>query len=62
MNRVAELETEYAEKPIPRPSHWSGFRVDPDRVEFWYGREFRLHERICYTAGERQWSRELLYP
>ncbi|MCA1778046.1 MAG: pyridoxamine 5'-phosphate oxidase [Xanthomonadaceae bacterium] len=62
LNRVAEFETKYTDKPIPRPSHWSGFRVDPDRVEFWYGREFRLHERICYTAGDLQWTRELLYP
>ncbi|MDT8449668.1 MAG: pyridoxamine 5'-phosphate oxidase [Wenzhouxiangellaceae bacterium] len=62
IDRVAELEREYAGCDIPRPPHWSGFRVEPRRVEFWYGREFRLHERIEYTAGDAGWTRRLLYP
>lgn len=62
VDRVAELEREYAGRDIPRPPHWSGFRVEPRRVEFWYGREYRLHERIEYTAGETGWARRLLYP
>lgn len=62
LDRVAELEDEYRGRDIPRPPHWSGFRVDPDRIEFWYGREFRLHERILFEADERGWTRRLLYP
>lgn len=62
VDRVAELEAQYEGRKIPRPPHWSGYRVDPDRVEFWYGREFRLHERILFTAGDRDWGRKLLYP
>lgn len=62
LEQVAEVEREYADKAIPRPPHWSGFRVDPQRVEFWYGREFRLHDRICYTAGGSGWDKRRLYP
>ncbi|MBS3745813.1 MAG: pyridoxamine 5'-phosphate oxidase [Wenzhouxiangellaceae bacterium] len=62
LDRVAELEDEYRGRDIPRPPHWSGFRVDPDRIEFWYGREFRLHERILFEADRDGWTRRLLYP
>jgi len=62
LDRVAELEQQYRDRDIPRPPHWSGYRVDPDRVEFWYGREFRLHERVLFEAGEGGWTRKLLYP
>ena len=62
VDRVAELEAQYQGCEIPRPPHWSGYRVDPDWVEFWYGREFRLHERILFTAGDGGWERRLLYP
>lgn len=62
LDRVAALEAEYEGREIPRPTHWSGFRVDPDRVEFWYGREYRLHERICFSAVDGEWQESLLYP
>lgn len=62
LDRVAALEAEYEGREIPRPPHWSGFRVDPGRVEFWYGREFRLHERVCFTAVGGEWRECLLYP
>lgn len=62
LDRVAALETEYEGREIPRPPHWSGFRVDPRRVEFWYGREYRLHERVCYTVVDSAWRESLLFP
>jgi len=61
--RVAEAEARFAGGPVPRPQGWSGLRVVPDRIEFWYGAQFRLHERWCYEAGtDGQWSKRLLYP
>lgn len=62
IDRVAELEKQYQDQPVPRPPHWSGFVVEPDRVEFWYGREYRLHERICFEADDSGWNKRLLYP
>jgi len=47
---------------VPRPPHWSGYRVDPDRVEFWYGVPFRLHQRDLYEARDGAWVRSLLNP
>jgi pyridoxamine 5'-phosphate oxidase len=43
------LDREYATREIPRPDHWGGFRVAPERVEFWQGRTNRLHDRLVYT-------------
>jgi pyridoxamine 5'-phosphate oxidase len=60
--RVAQFEAQYAGQDIPRPAHWSGFCVDPDRIEFWYGQEFRLHDRFCYEIRDGQWRRSRLYP
>ena len=47
---------------IPRPPHWSGFRVVPDRVEFWQDMPFRLHDRRVYTRAGEGWTAEALYP
>jgi pyridoxamine 5'-phosphate oxidase len=46
----------------PRPSHWGGYRLVPDRWEFWQGRRSRLHDRLCYRLEEGQWRRERLAP
>ena len=61
--RVAELEQEFDGRDVPRPPRWSGLRVRPRMIEFWYGAQFRLHERWLYEsdlAGE--WSKRMLYP
>lgn len=62
VERIEEIEARYRDQPVPRPDHWSGFRVRPRRVEFWYGREYRLHERVCFEIEEDQWTERLLYP
>ncbi|MFD1952501.1 pyridoxamine 5'-phosphate oxidase [Sphingomonas arantia] len=49
--------------PVPRPAHWSGFRVTPDRIELWQDRAHRLHERRLFTPdGQGGWTEGLLYP
>lgn len=60
--RVAELEREYEGRDIPRPAYWGGYRVVPSRIEFWYGRESRLHDRFVYLRDETFWSVVRLSP
>jgi pyridoxamine 5'-phosphate oxidase len=60
--RCAEVEARYAGQPVPRPPHWSGYRLTPVHVEFWYGVPFRLHERHVYDWVDGGWRRGLLYP
>lgn len=60
--RVAEFEKKYEGGEVPRPPHWSGFRVEPWVLEFWKGRESRLHERHRYTRAGSEWRVEILNP
>lgn len=62
VERIRHFEAEFEARDVPRPAHWSGFRVEPERIEFWYGREFRWHERVVYTATGDHWAQSLLYP
>jgi pyridoxamine 5'-phosphate oxidase len=59
---AAELDARYAGRPVPRPPYWGGYRLEPDRFEFWTGREFRLHERVLYLSTEDGWTRSLIGP
>ena len=60
--RVARYEKEFEGKAVPRPEYWSGFRVWPERIEFWKGKPNRLHERHLYTRDGEGWLIETLYP
>jgi pyridoxamine 5'-phosphate oxidase len=60
--RIKEAESRFAGQPVRRPPFWGGFRLKPERVEFWYGRQDRLHERVLYTRDGDRWKVERLYP
>lgn len=60
--RYAQFERQFEGAAVPRPPHWGGYRLAPDRVEFWYGARFRLHERVVHALRDGRWERGLLYP
>lgn len=60
--RLAEFEARYAGVAVPRPPHWSGFRLAPERIEFWRNRPSRLHERELFVREGESWRVERLYP
>ena len=59
--RVEALREQYGED-VPRPPHWTGFRLAPERIEFWISRTHRLHERRLFVRKSEGWSGTLLYP
>ncbi len=59
---VAEFTLRYAVGEIPRPEHWSGFRILPSSIEFWHDRPFRLHDRVVFSKTEKGWGKTRLYP
>lgn len=63
LQRFEEFEQKFAgmENP-PRPEHWHGFRIVPNRIEFWKDGEFRLHDRLVYIRNGSEWETSLLYP
>jgi pyridoxamine 5'-phosphate oxidase len=60
--RVEQCEREFADREIPRPPHWGGYRVIPDMVEFWYAHVHRLNERERWELIDGAWRKRLLYP
>lgn len=60
--RVAQYAAKFGLGKVPRPPHWSGYRIRAERIEFWRERPFRLHERLVYSRGEDGWRCERLYP
>lgn len=60
--RMDELVGEYEDRQVPLPQYWGGYRVAPSVIEFWQSRPSRLHDRLRYTRGEREWVIERLAP
>jgi pyridoxamine 5'-phosphate oxidase len=61
--RVGRFEVEFEGRPVPRPPRWTGFRVVPRSMEFWYGAQYRLHERQLHERdADGHWARRMLYP
>jgi pyridoxamine 5'-phosphate oxidase len=60
-NALDEKRAKHGERP-PRPAHWGGYRVTPERIEFWQGRENRLHDRLLYRRERNAWTIERLAP
>ena len=59
---VAEYTVKYGIGHIPRPQHWSGFRLKPVSIEFWADRPFRLHDRVEFTRAGQGWEKVRMYP
>ncbi len=63
LKKVKEFENKHPEnKSVPRPPHWSGWRVIPKEIEFWLDGEGRIHERLVYINNKGNWKKKLLYP
>jgi pyridoxamine 5'-phosphate oxidase len=60
--RCREIEARFSGKAVSRPPFWGGFRIVPERIEFWYGRPGRLHERLVYEPSPDGWKTRWLYP
>jgi pyridoxamine 5'-phosphate oxidase len=60
--KYREIEQRFEGADVPRPEFWGGFRLVPSRIEFWYGRPDRLHDRVVYIRHGSQWRIERLYP
>ncbi|MBN8552442.1 MAG: pyridoxamine 5'-phosphate oxidase [Caulobacterales bacterium] len=60
--RVADYGLKFGLGEVPRPAHWTGWRLAPDQIEFWRDRPFRLHDRLQFARSDGGWSRTRLYP
>ena len=60
--RYREIERRFGDGPVARPPFWGGYRIVPHRIEFWYGRPDRLHDRVLYIREGSAWRIERLYP
>jgi len=60
--RLADVEARFGKGAVPRPPHWSGYRLVPDMIEFWSSRPGRLHDRVRYEFDGNEWQRYLVNP
>jgi len=63
LNKIEEFKKKYPDQnKVPRPPHWSGWRISPQEIEFWLDGEGRIHERLNYVSSSGKWKKEILYP
>jgi pyridoxamine 5'-phosphate oxidase len=60
--KFEEVEKRFQGREVPRPAHWGGYRITPESIEFWFGKENRMHERELYTRAGNGWTVKLLQP
>ena len=62
INNFMKFERKYEDQDIPRPSHWNGYLIQPQLIEFWQEMPFRIHDRVVYTLFNNKWKIKKLYP
>ena len=62
IENIKKFEKKYVDQDIPRPSHWNGYIVKPQLIEFWQEMPFRIHDRVVYTLLNNEWEIKKLYP
>ena len=62
IKRVNDYQNKFKSKDVPRPSHWNGYLVRPNLIEFWQDMPFRLHDRVEYIKDKEKWINRKLYP
>ncbi len=62
MARFVEMQARFAGRQVPRPPFWGGYRIVPERIEFWCSQLHRLHDRLLWVRKDGGWSRQRLYP
>lgn len=64
LDQISQFSQKYPEPTVPRPAHWSGFKLIPDRIEFWQNQNYRLHDRLVFEreAETAPWQTQTLYP
>ena len=62
IENIKKFEKKYEDQDIPRPSHWNGYLVKPQLIEFWQEMPFRIHDRVVYTLFNNKWEIKKLYP
>ena len=60
--KFEEVEERFKDREVPRPAHWGGYRITPESIEFWFGKENRMHERELYTRAGNGWTVRVLQP